>query len=138
MKKLILVPAIALLLSACSNDAESEDKNEGHEEAHSHEDNAEETHNHSSVLDMEFTYGNNELSVALTEEEEPYEADRVRFEVVHPEDEDATVWLNTENEGKGSYTVDASELEPGSYEVVIHVNGPEELHEHTSENIEVE
>lgn len=134
MKKLLLIPAFAILLGACSNDANSEEKTEGHEEGHSHE----ESHDHSSSLNMDFSYEEDDMSVLLDEGKEPYQADRVRFEIVHPEDKDATVWLNAENVDEGTYTADASELEPGSYEVVIHVNGPDELHEHTSENIEVE
>lgn len=134
MKKLLLIPAFAILLGACSNDANSEEKTEGHEEGHSHE----ESHDHSSSLNMDFSYEEDDMSVLLDEGKEPYQADRVRFEIVHLEDKDATVWLNAENVDEGTYTADASELEPGSYEVVIHVNGPDELHEHTSENIEVE
>ncbi|WP_411842001.1 hypothetical protein [Salinicoccus sp. HZC-1] len=140
MKKLLMIPALVFALGACSNDTDSTEKTEENtEELHAHEEeNAEEGHAHSASLDMEFTYENDEMSVLLTQEGKRYEADRVRFEVVHREDEDATVWLKTEHEGDGNYTADASTLEPGSYETVIHVNGPEDLHEHTSENISVE
>lgn len=139
MKKLLLVPMAALLLGACSNDADSGEKSEGHEEGHTHEaESTEDSHDHASVLNMDFAYENEEISVNLTEGGDAYEADRVRFEVVHPENDDSTVWLNTEYQGEGMYSADASDLETGKYEVVIHVNGPEELHEHTSKSIDVE
>lgn len=125
MKKSLLIPTLVFALGACSNDADSKGKTEENiEETHTHEEeNTEEGHAHSARLDIKFTYENDEMSVLLTQKGEPYKADRVRFEVVHSEDEDATVWLKTEHDDDNNYTADASELEPGSSETIIHVNG---------------
>lgn len=130
MKKLILLFGMTLVLAACGND--TEETHEAHDES--------ETHHHEHVLDINLTVDNESdpsvIKVELLEEGEAYEADRVRFEVEDPETEEIT-WLNAESKGNGLYSVETAGVEPGEYSITAHINGPDELHEHTDDVFEI-
>lgn len=136
MKKLLLLSGLTLALAACGNGTEEAQSEETHEPA---EESAE--HHHEHVLDINLTVDNEAdpsvISVELLKEDEAYEADRVRFEVQEPETEEIT-WLNAEYQGDGVYTAKAAEVEPGEYSITAHINGPEDLHEHTDDIFEIE
>lgn len=136
MKKLLLFGAF-LMLAACGNsteEAEGETAHETHDESESAE------HQHEQVLDINLTVDNDSdpsvISVELMKDDEAYEADRVRFEVMEPETEEIT-WVNAENQGEGVYTAEAADIAAGEYEITAHINGPEELHEHTHDMFEI-
>lgn len=135
MKKLFILSGLTLALASCGNGADEAKSEETHE---AHEESGEYHHEH--VLDINLTVDNeadpNVISVELLNDGEAYEADRVRFEVQAPEEED-TVWLNAEHQGEGVYTAEAAEVEAGEHTIVAHINGPEELHEHTEEVFEI-
>ena len=136
MKKLFLLFGTTLVLAACGNGTDEAQSEETHEPA---DESAE--HHHEHVLDINLTVDNEAnpsvISVELLKEDEAYEADRVRFEVQEPETEEIT-WLNAEHQGDGVYTAETSEIEPGEYSITAHINGPEELHEHTDDIFEIE
>lgn len=135
MKKLLLLSGLILALAACGNGTGEAKSEETHEPA---EDSAE--HHHEHVLDINLTVDNETdpsvVSVELQKEDEAYEADRVRFEVQEPETEEIT-WLNADHQGDGVYTAETSEIEPGEYSITAHINGPEDLHEHTDDVFEI-
>ena len=54
-----------------------------------------------------------------------------------PETEEIT-WLNAEHQGDGVYTAETAEVEAGEYSITAHINGPEDLHEHTDDIFEIE
>lgn len=136
MKKLLLFSGLTLALAACGNSTEEAEGEETHEP---HDETAE--HHHDQVLDINLTVDNEAnpsvISVELLKEDEAYEADRVRFEVEDTETEEIT-WLNAESEGEGIYTAETAEVEPGEYSITAHINGPEDLHEHTDDIFEIE
>ena len=131
MKKYILLLTLIFVLSAC-NDGQSDSAAEG--EAHSHD--------HNSELDMEMALDNETeppvLSTELHMDGEPYEADRVRFEIVDAEDEEDIEWADAEVEEDGLYSTELENIDPGTYDVVLHVNGPDDLHEHIDQQFEIE
>lgn len=135
MKKLFLLFGMTLVLAACGNDTEEIHSEETHE---THDEN--EAHHHEHVLDINLTVDNESepsvINVELLEEDEAYEADRVRFEVENPETEEIT-WLNAESKGNGLYSVETAGVEPGKYSITAHINGPDELHEHTDDVFEI-
>ncbi|MEY8559903.1 hypothetical protein AALF85_04330 [Jeotgalicoccus halotolerans] len=136
MKKLLLLSSLTLALAACGNSTEEVEGEEAHEP---HDETAE--HHHEQVLDINLTVDNEAdpsvISVELLKEDEAYEADRVRFEVKDTETEEIT-WLNAESEGEGIYTAETAEVESGEYSITAHINGPEDLHEHTDDIFEIE
>lgn len=136
MKKLLLLSGLTLVLAACGNSTEEAEGEEAHEP---HEETAE--HHHEQMLDINLTVDNEAdpsvISVELLKEDEAYEADRVRFEVEDTETEEIT-WLNAESEGEGIYTAETEQVEPGEYSITAHINGPEDLHEHTDDIFEIE
>lgn len=136
MKKLLLLSGLTLALVACGNGTEEAQSEETHEPAEESAD-----HHHEHVLDINLTVDNEAdpsvVSVELLKEDEAYEADRVRFEVQEPETEEIT-WLNAEHQGDGVYTAETAEVEPGEYSITAHINGPEDLHEHTDDIFEIE
>lgn len=136
MKKLFLLFGTTLVLAACGNGTDEAQSEETHEPA---DESAE--HHHEHVLDINLTVDNEAnpsvISVELLKEDEAYEADRVRFEVQEPETEEIT-WLNAEHQGDGVYTAETAEVEPGEYSITAHINGPEDLHEHTDDIFEIE
>ncbi|CEA00992.1 hypothetical protein BN1048_01193 [Jeotgalicoccus saudimassiliensis] len=136
MRKLFILSGLTLALAACSNSSEEAHSDETHEP---HDESAE--HHHEHVLDMNLTVDNDSdpavISVELLQEDEAYEADRVRFEIQEPETEEIT-WLNAEHQGEGVYAAEASEIAAGEYSITAHINGPDELHEHTDDMFEVE
>lgn len=136
MKKLLLLSGLTLALAACGNGTEEAQSEETHEPAEESAD-----HYHEHVLDINLTVDNEAdpsvVSVELLKEDEAYEADRVRFEVQEPETEEIT-WLNAEHQGDGVYTAETAEVEPGEYSITAHINGPEDLHEHTDDIFEIE
>ncbi|WP_213810542.1 FixH family protein [Jeotgalicoccus sp. WY2] len=136
MKKLLLLSGLTLALAACGNGTEEAQSEETHEPAEESAD-----HHHEHVLDINLTVDNEAdpsvVSVELLKEDEAYEADRVRFEVQEPETEEIT-WLNAEHQGDGVYTAETAEVEPGEYSITAHINGPEDLHEHTDDIFEIE
>lgn len=136
MKKLFLLFGTTLVLAACGNGTDEAQSEETHEPA---DESAE--HHHEHVLDINLTVDNEAnpsvISVELLKEDEAYEADRVRFEVQEPETEEIT-WLNAEHQGDGVYTAETAEVEAGEYSITAHINGPEDLHEHTDDIFEIE
>ena len=136
MKKLFLLFGTTLVLAACGNGTDEAQSEETHEPA---DESAE--HHHEQVLDINLTVDNEAdpsvISVELLKEDEAYEADRVRFEVQEPETEEIT-WLNAEHQGDGVYTAETAEVEAGEYSITAHINGPEDLHEHTDDIFEIE
>ena len=136
MKKLFLLFGTILVLAACGNGTDEAQSEETHEPA---DESAE--HHHEHVLDINLTVDNEAnpsvISVELLKEDEAYEADRVRFEVQKPETEEIT-WLNAEHQGDGVYTAETAEVEAGEYSITAHINGPEDLHEHTDDIFEIE
>lgn len=131
----MLLSSLTLALAACGNGTEEVEGEETHE---THDETAE--HHHEQVLDINLTVDNEAdpsvISVELLKEDEAYEADRVRFEVEDTETEEIT-WLNAESEGEGIYTAEAAEVEPGEYSVTAHINGSEDLHEHTDDVFDI-
>src|SRR5699024_10262397 len=136
MKKLLLLSGLTLVLAACGNSTEEAEGEEAHEP---HEETAE--HHHEQMLDINLTVDNEAdpsiISVELLKEDEAYEADGVRREVQEPETEEIT-WLNAEHQGDGGYTAKTAEVGPGEYRIAAHVSGPEALHEHTDDIVEIE
>lgn len=136
MKKLLLLSGLTLVLAACGNGTEEVQSEETHEPA---DESAE--HHHEQVLDINLTVDNESdpsvISVKLLKEGEAYEADRVRFEVGDLETEEIT-WLNAESDDIGLYSAETAEVEPGEYSITAHINGPDDLHEHTDDIFEIE
>ena len=136
MKKLLLLSGLTLALAACGNTTEEAQSEETHEPA---EESAE--HDHEHVLDINLTVDNEAdpsiISVELLKEDEAYEADHVRFEVQEPETEEIT-WLNAKEQSDGVYTAETADIPAGEYSITAHINGPEELHEHTDDIFEIE
>lgn len=98
-------------------------------------------HEHSSDLDMAMTLDNDSdpsvITVELNMDDEAYEADRVRLEVVNESDEEDVQWVDAEVQETGVYEAELEDIEEGTYNVILHVNGPDDLHEHTEEVFEV-
>ncbi len=144
MKKLLLLSSLVFLLGACNSEG-SQSSAEAEEEGmtDNHESHSEESsHAHSSELDMEIGLDSDSnpsvLSAELRMDGGPYEADRVRFEIIDVSDEENVSWLDGESHEDGVYTSVLENINPGTYEVVLHVNGSNELHEHTEKIIEVD
>lgn len=117
------------------------DHNHEHDGDHDEEHNDDHQHGHSSDLDMSMTLDNDAdpsvITVELNMDEEAYEADRVRLEVVDESDEEDIQWVDAEVQETGVYTAELDDIEEGTYNVILHVNGPDDLHEHTEEVFEV-
>lgn len=140
MKKLLLATGCVLVLAAC-NDQEDESADAVDEAEENHEEHAESNHDHTSHLDMEMILDDEAeppvLSAELHMEDDPYEADRVRFEIVDTTDEENVEWADGEAVDDGVYAAELEDVEAGTYNVVLHVNGPDDLHEHTEETFEI-
>ena len=136
MKKLLILSGLTLTLAACGNSSEEAHSDETHEP---HEEGAE--HQHEHVLDMNLMVDNETepsvISVELLKENGAYEADRVRFEVQKSDTEEIT-WLNAKEQSDGVYTAETADIPAGEYSITAHINGPEELHEHTDDIFEIE
>lgn len=141
MKNFILLFTLIFVLAACNNE-ESDSTVEGESVDETEEHSEEYAHDHDSELELEMMLDNGTepsvLSAELHMDGEPYEADRVRFEIVNTEDEEDIEWADAEAEEKGLYSAELENIEPGTYNVVLHVNGPEDLHEHTDQEFEIE
>lgn len=138
MKNILLVCTLVFVMAACSSEesgtVEEHEEHEEHSEDHSHD--------HDSELAMEMSLDNEAdpsvLSAELHMGDEPYAADRVRFEIVNAEDEEDVEWADAEAEDDGLYSAGLENIEPGTYDVVLHVNGPEDLHDHIDDQFEIE
>lgn len=130
----MLLAACILTLAACGNEAEEAESEEVHEEQADHD--------HDSDLEMVMTLDNDPepsvMTIELEMEDEDYEADRVRLEIEDENDEENIEWIDAEAEAPGLYTAELEAIDAGTYNVVLHVNGPDELHDHSEETFEVE
>lgn len=140
MKNFILLFTLIFVLAACNNGENDAAEGEAVDETEEHSD--DHAHDHDSDLEMEMMLDNGTapsvLSTELHMDGESYEADRVRFEIVNTEDEEDVEWADAEAEEKGLYSAELEDVEPGTYNVVLHVNGPDDLHEHTDQEFEIE
>lgn len=101
----------------------------------------EESNYHTEGFDMNFmdvdhavAGEDTDLVVQLTLDDEPYEELDVRYEVVFHEEHD---WIDAEEDATGEYTSSHTFDEAGTYEVIIHVEDDEDLHEHETVEVEV-
>lgn len=95
------------------------------------------SHYETEGFDMHFNTSNevnkNEDTILETHimlNEEAFENLAVRYEVVFEGDADNTVWIDAEEDEAGAYQAVFDFPEAGSYDVIIHVEDDEELHEH--------
>ena len=139
MKKFLAVSVFALVLAACG---EEDDQTKEHESGKAHEsqdDSA--SHSHESDLKMTMSLDNEPepsvMTVELAMNDNPYEADRVRLEVVNEVDEEDVEWIDAEAQEAGTYTAELEDVEEGTHNIILHVNGPDDLHDHIDEQFEV-
>lgn len=140
MKKFLILSAFVLALAACGNEEQQAEESHGSEESHeAHSEDS--SHAHDSGLEMAMELDNESnpsvMTVELNMDDEPYEADRVRLEVVNESDEEDVEWINAEVQETGIYTAELENVEEGTYNIVLHVNGPDDLHDHIDESFEV-
>ena len=113
------------------------------EDQHHHDGEAHEHSGHGEDVDMHFmkpedvqVNDEKELTVHLQTNDELLEDARVRYEIVH-DSSDIHEWVDTEETASGEYTNFYSFTEEGMYNIVIHVENDEGLHEHVEEQVEV-
>jgi hypothetical protein len=139
MKKFLAVSAFVLVLAACGNGDGQAEEHELEEEHESYD--GSESHSHDSDLEMAMNLDNGpEPSVVIVElvmDDEPYEADRVRLEVVNESDAEDVEWIDAEAQEAGIYTAELEDVEEGAHNIILHVNGPDDLHDHIDEVFEV-
>lgn len=115
-------------------DGENHEPDNGTEDEHSH---------HTEGFQLHFmepeqieVNAETEFTVHLMLAENPLEAARVRYEIKNDAQETQD-WVETEEVAPGEYTSTYSFAEVGNYQIVIHVENDEGLHEHTEQEIEV-
>lgn len=111
------------------------------EDEHAHE----EGHFHTEGFDMHFMEPENvtkdestELDTHITLEDEALENLQVRYEIWPAEDEEAIEWADAEEENAGEYSGTYSFPETGTYNIQIHVEDDDDLHEHQTYEVEVQ
>jgi len=79
-----------------------------------------------------------ELSVYITLHESELENANVRYEIWQNGDEDNTAWVDAEEIIPGEYVANHIFEMTGTYNIQIHVQDDEDLHEHAQYEVEVE
>ncbi|MFD2657029.1 FixH family protein [Gracilibacillus thailandensis] len=115
-----------------------------HHDHESHEDTEEHEHEHQHGFDIKLnplegiTVNQEEdITVELTMDEEPYENARVRYEIIL-ENNEKHDWVETEEVDSGKYVASYSFKEAGQAEMVVHVTDDTGLHEHKEYDFEIE
>lgn len=110
-----------------------------HNHEHEYRHNAD--HDHSSGLDILMTIDNEPnpsvISAKLNMEGKAYEADRVRLEFINEADNKDIQWIAAKSQSPEFYSAELEDIKEGTYKVILHVNGPNDLHEHLEEVFKV-
>lgn len=116
-------------------------------DAEAPEEDAEDTHAgfHTEGFDMHFNEPENvnkdentTLETHIMLNDDPLENLNVRYEIVLENDEDNTEWIDAEEDSAGEYSATYAFPEEGTYDVTVHVEDEEDLHEHSEYEITVE
>ncbi|UOQ86429.1 FixH family protein [Gracilibacillus salinarum] len=128
--------AISITGEALNSEQESEDHEEMTEEETSHE------HQHSSGFEINVAPLNDvtanedkEITVQLLSDGTAYEGARVRYEIVISSEKHE--WIDAEEVSSGEYKGTFAFPEAGTYDMTVHVNDEDGLHEHTETEVEV-
>lgn len=99
---------------------------------------------HTEGFDMEFeeleeliAAEENDLTTHIKMDEKALEKLKVRYEIWPADKEDQIEWADAEEVEAGEYTGAYTFPEPGTYEIQIHVQDDEDLHEHIIEEVDV-
>lgn len=114
---------------------EGGDYDEEHDEHHSFQTDGFDMHfmePESPTVDEEI-----ELMTHLMLDEEAFEDLHVRYEIWNDDVPETKDWLDVEETAAGEYTTTYTFAEPGVYNIQIHVEDDEDLHEHVEYEIEV-
>lgn len=89
-------------------------------------------------MDLEDTISGEEqdLMVHIMLNDDAYEDLKVRYEIVHDGDEKHD-WIDATEDPAGEYIAAYTFEETGDYEITIHVEDDEDLHEHSTVDVEV-
>ena len=78
------------------------------------------------------------LMAHITLDDEPLEGLKVRYEIKSADNEEDVHWADAEEREPGEYTGSFTFEEAGNYEVVVHVEDDDDLHEHAEYALTVE
>lgn len=100
---------------------------------------------HTEGFDMEFNEPEDVnkkediiLETNITLDGEALEELDVRYEIVFENDEDNTEWIDADEDSAGEYNATYAFPEEGTYDITVHVEDDEDLHEHNEYEIIVE
>jgi len=117
-----------------------EDESEGHDESHGHE----HTH-HAEGFELHFVEPENvntetetNLMVHLQMDGSPLEEANVRYEIWNDEVSDKHEWVDAEEISSGEYSASYLFTEVGTYNIQVHVENDDGLHEHEEYELLVE
>jgi hypothetical protein len=112
-------------------------EDEQHEDSHEHGEHAEGFGMH--FVNQEDVQAGQEtdLTVHLQMDNEPLEDARVRYEITSDDYPDMHEWVDTEETESGEYTVAYAFEESGSFDMMVHVENDDGLHEHEEHQVEV-
>ncbi|WP_018933092.1 FixH family protein [Gracilibacillus lacisalsi] len=113
-----------------------------HHDHESHEDTEEHEHQHGFDIKLNPLEGltvnqEEDITVELTMDQEPYENARVRYEIIL-ENNEKHDWVETEEVDSGKYVASYSFKEAGQAEMIVHVTDDTGLHEHEEYDFEIE
>lgn len=102
------------------------------------------SHFHTEGFDMHFMNpkdatinSDTKLTVNITMNDEPFEGAEVRYEIWNYDVSDKHDWIDAEEINSGEYVADHNFSESGTYNIQIHVEADDDLHEHEEYEIEV-
>lgn len=114
------------------------DSSESEEEAEHHHEHATEGFNLHIVHPEEATTGTDvDLTSHIQMDENPLEEANVRYEIWNDDISDNHEWADAEETKAGEYTAVHQFKEPGLYQVQVHVENNNGLHEHKQYEVEV-
>jgi len=126
--------------SVAIGDAESQEADDEH-----HEDDSHDHGEHAEGFELHFENPENvqagqetDLTVQLQLDNEPLEDARVRYEITSDDYPDMHEWVDTEEFEAGEYNVAYTFEESGSYDIMMHVENDDGLHEHEEHRVEVD
>lgn len=125
--------------SVIIGDTESqEDDDTHHEEGHGHGEHAEDFAMHFINPETALAGEVTDLTTHLEMGDEPLEDARVRYEITSENHPDMHEWVDAEESESGEYSAAYTFEEAGAYDMMIHVENDNGLHEHESHQIVVE
>jgi hypothetical protein len=125
--------------SVAIGDAESQEADDEH-----HDDESHDHGEHAEGFDMHFVNPEDvqagqetDLTVHLQLDDEMLEGARVRYEITSDDDPDMHEWVDADEFESGVYSAVYAFEENGAYDIMIHVENDDGLHEHEEHQVEV-